>query len=214
MPHNLYLHSSIVQTRAYGGSLPEKRQALRYATIDSTLALMFALTINASILILAAASFHTSGNTAVEELSQAHALLSPVLGSALAPTLFGIALLCCGLNSTVTATMAGQIVMEGFLDIRLPPWLRRLITRAIAIVPAAIVTIAYGSSGTAKLLILSQVVLGLQLPFAIIPLVMITANARKMGAMRAPRWLTVAAAAIAVIVITLNVKVILDFVTG
>jgi manganese transport protein len=214
MPHNLYLHSSIVQTRAYGGSLPEKRQALRYATIDSTLALMFALTINAAILILAAASFHTSGNTAVEELSQAHALLSPVLGSALAPTLFGIALLCCGLNSTVTATMAGQIVMEGFLDIRLPPWLRRLITRAIAIVPAAIVTIAYGSSGTAKLLILSQVVLGLQLPFAIIPLVMITANARKMGAMRAPRWLTVAAAAIAAIVITLNVKVILDFVTG
>jgi manganese transport protein len=214
MPHNLYLHSSIVQTRAYGGSLPEKRQALRFATIDSTLALMFALTINASILILAAASFHTSGNTEVEELGQAHALLSPVLGSALAPTLFGIALLCCGLNSTVTATMAGQIVMEGFLDIRLAPWLRRLITRAIAIVPAAIVTIAYGASGTAKLLILSQVVLGLQLPFAIIPLVMITANTRKMGALRAPRWLTVAAAAIAVIVITLNVKVIFDFASG
>jgi manganese transport protein len=214
MPHNLYLHSSIVQTRAYGGSLPEKRQALRFATIDSTFALMFALTVNASILILAAASFHHSGNTDVEELGQAHALLSPVLGSALAPTLFGVALLCCGLNSTVTATMAGQIVMEGFLNIRLAPWLRRLVTRAIAIVPAAVVTIAYGAGGSAKLLILSQVVLGLQLPFAIIPLVMITGNASKMGPMRAPRWLTALAAVVAAIVITLNVKVIFDFAMG
>jgi manganese transport protein len=214
MPHNLYLHSSIVQTRAYGDSLPEKRQALRFATIDSTFALMFALTVNASILILAAASFHQSGNTDVEELGQAHALLSPVLGSALAPTLFGVALLCCGLNSTVTATMAGQIVMEGFLNIRLAPWLRRLVTRAIAIVPAAVVTIAYGAGGTAKLLILSQVVLGLQLPFAIIPLVLITGNAVKMGPLRAPRWLTAVAAVVAAIVIVLNVKVIFDFAVG
>src|SRR5215216_199514 len=151
MPHNLYLHSGIVQTRAYGETLPEKREALRFATLDSTIALMFALTINASILILAAAAFHRSGNTGVEELEKAHTLLAPLLGSALAPTLFAIALLCCGLNSTVTATMSGQIVMEGFLDLKLPPWLRRLTTRAIAIVPAALVTIFYGENGTGKL---------------------------------------------------------------
>jgi manganese transport protein len=214
MPHNLYLHSGIVQTRAYGESAPEKREAMRYATFDSTLALMFALTINASILILAAAAFNRSGNTGVEELEKAHTLLSPLLGSALAPTLFAIALLCCGLNSTITATMAGQIVMEGFLDIRLPPWLRRLITRAIAIMPAAAITIAYGASGTAKLLILSQVVLGLQLPFAVVPLVILTASGPKMGELRAPRWLTTAAAVIAAVIIVLNVKLILDFVTG
>jgi len=142
MPHNLYLHSGIVQTRAYGESIPEKRQALKFATIDSTVALMFALTINASILILAAATFNKTGRTDVVELAEAHTLLAPLLGLAIAPTLFGIALLCCGINSTVTATLAGQIVMEGFLDIKLPPWLRRLITRAIAIVPAAIVTMS------------------------------------------------------------------------
>ena len=214
MPHNLYLHSSIVQTRAYGETVPEKREALRFATIDSTVALVFALTINASILILAAAAFNRSGNTGVEELEKAHALLTPLLGSALAPTLFGVALLCCGLNSTVTATMAGQIVMEGFLDIKLPPWLRRLITRALAIVPAAAVTIAFGESGTAKLLILSQVVLGLQLPFAILPLVMLTASGSKMGPLRAPRAVTAVAAVIATIIVALNVKVIFDFLVG
>jgi manganese transport protein len=214
MPHNLYLHSGIVQTRAYGETLPEKREAMKFATIDSTVALMFALTINASILILAAAAFNRSGNTGIEELDKAHALLAPLLGSALAPTLFGIALLCCGLNSTVTATMAGQIVMEGFIDIRLPPWLRRLVTRAVAIVPAAAVTIAYGESGTAKLLILSQVILSLQLPFAIVPLVLITANRNKMGGLVAPRWLTGVAAVVAAIVITLNVKLIIDFAFG
>jgi manganese transport protein len=159
MPHNLYLHSAIVQTRAYGDSLPDKREALRFATIDSAVALMFALLINASILILAAAAFHATGRSEVAELGEAHSLLSPLLGSAFAPTLFGIALLCCGLNSTVTATLAGQAVMEGFLDIRLPPWLRRLITRLVAIVPAAAVTVWYGESGTAQLLILSQVIL-------------------------------------------------------
>ena len=214
MPHNLYLHSGIVQTRAYGDTLPEKREAMKFATIDSTVALMFALTINASILILAAAAFNRSGNTGIEELDKAHALLAPLLGSALAPTLFGIALLCCGLNSTVTATMAGQIVMEGFLDIRLPPWLRRLVTRMVAIVPAALVTIYYGESGTAKLLILSQVILSLQLPFAIVPLVLITASRGKMGDLTAPRWLTVVAAVVAAVIITLNVKLIIDFIVG
>ena len=214
MPHNLYLHSGIVQTRAYGETPPERREAVKYATIDLTVALMFALTINASILILAAAAFNKTGNTGVEELNKAHALLAPLLGSALAPTLFGIALLCCGINSTVTATMAGQIVMEGFLDLRLPPWLRRLVTRLVAIVPAVLVTVYYGESGTAKLLILSQVILSLQLPFAIVPLVMITANKGKMGELRAPPWLTGIAAIVATIVITLNVKLIIDFITG
>jgi len=214
MPHNLYLHSGIVQTRAYGETLPERRQAMNFATVDSTVALMFALTINASLLILAAAAFNGTGHTEVAELGEAHTLLSPLLGSAVAPALFGIALLCCGLNSTVTATMAGQIVMEGFLDLRLAPWLRRLVTRLVAIVPAAAVTVWYGESGTAKLLILSQVILGLQLPFAIIPLVMITAHRGKMGELVAPRWLTVVAGAIAVIIITLNLKLIADFVIG
>jgi manganese transport protein len=214
MPHNLYLHSGIIQTRAYGQTLPEKREAVKFATIDSTAALMFALTINASILILAAAAFHTTGNSGVEDLDKAHTLLSPLLGSAIAPTLFAIALLCCGLNSTVTATMAGQIVMEGFLDIRLPPWLRRLVTRLVAIVPAAIVTIAYGESGTAKLLILSQVILSLQLPFAIIPLVMLTASRAKMGELKAPLWLTALAGVVAAIIVTLNINLIADFVLG
>src|SRR3954452_24588597 len=191
MPHNLYLHSGIVQTRAFGETLPEKREALRFATIDSTVALMFALLINASILILAAATFHKAGMNDIAELGEAHSLLSPLLGLSIAPTLFGVALLCCGINSTVTATLAGQIVMEGFLNIRLAPWLRRLITRGIAIVPASIVTIWYGESGTAHLLVLTQVVLSLQLSFAVFPLVMFTADRAKMGALVAPRWLVV-----------------------
>jgi manganese transport protein len=214
MPHNLYLHSGIVQTRAYGESLPEKRQALKYATLDSTVALMFALTINASILILAAATFHKTGQTGVAELGDAHKLLGPLLGLALAPTLFGIALLCCGINSTVTATLAGQIVMEGFLKIRLPPWLRRLITRGIAIVPAAAVTIWYGDSGTAQLLILTQVVLSLQLSFAVFPLVMFTADRAKMGALVAPRWLIAFAVLIALVIAALNLKLLVDFAGG
>jgi manganese transport protein len=214
MPHNLYLHSGIVQTRAYGDSLPEKREALKFATIDSTIALMFALLINASILILAAATFHASGNTEVAELGDAYNLLSPLLGLAIAPTLFGVALLCCGINSTVTATLAGQIVMEGFLNIRLPPWLRRLITRAIAIIPAAGVTIWFGTSGTAQLLILTQVVLSLQLSFAVFPLVMFTADKKKMGAMVAPLWLIGVAYFIAVVIAALNAKLLVDFVSG
>lgn len=209
MPHNLYLHSSIVQTRAYGDSLPEKQQALKYANIDTTLALFFALTINASILILAG-TFHHAGQTDIAELDKAHALLSPLLGSAWAPTLFGIALLCCGLNSTVTATLAGQIVMEGFIDLKIPAWLRRLVTRLIAIVPAAGITIFYGAGETGKLLILSQVILSLQLPFAIVPLVIFTASKGKMGDMKAPLWLTGLAAIIAVILIALNIKMLSD----
>ena len=214
MPHNLYLHSAIVQTRAYGDSLPEKRQALRYATLDSTVALMFALLINASILILAAASFHVAGMTEMADLSAAHKVLGPLLGAAIAPSLFAVALLACGLNSTVTATLAGQAVMEGFLDLRLPPWARRLITRAIAIVPAAGVTIYYGSESTGKLLILTQVVLSMQLSFAVVPLVMFTADRRKMGALVAPRWLVAFASLIALVIIALNLKLLWDFAGG
>jgi manganese transport protein len=211
MPHNLYLHSGIVQTRDYGHTLPEKREALKFATIDSTVALMFALLVNASILILAAATFHTAGNTEVAELGDAHNLLAPLLGFAIAPTLFGIALLCCGINSTVTATLAGQIVMEGFLNMRLPPWVRRLITRAIAIIPAAAVTIWFGESGTGQLLILTQVVLSLQLSFAVFPLVMFTADKKKMGPLVAPGWLIAIAGLIAVVIALLNVKLLVDF---
>ncbi|MES2602965.1 MAG: Nramp family divalent metal transporter [Pseudomonadota bacterium] len=214
MPHNLYLHSGLVQTRGYGDTVPEKKEAIKFATIDSTIALCLALLINASILILAAATFHKAGKTDVAELDQAHAFLAPLLGSTLAPTLFGIALLCCGLNSTVTATLSGQIVMEGFINIKIAPWMRRLVTRAIAIVPAAIVTIWYGEKGTAQLLILSQVVLSLQLPFAIVPLVMFTASKAKMGTFVAPRWLSLFAAVIAAVVIALNVKLLIDFVFG
>jgi manganese transport protein len=214
MPHNLYLHSGIVQTRQVGDSVEEKRTAIRHATIDSTVALMFALFVNASILILAAATFHASGRTDIEELEKAHGLLSPMLGTPWAATLFAIALLACGLNSTVTATLAGQIVMEGFLNIRIAPWLRRLFTRLVAIVPAAAVTIYAGQSGTAKLLILSQVVLSLQLSFAVVPLVMITASRAKMGPFVAPRWLTTIATVVALLIIGLNVKLLVDQIVG
>ena len=214
MPHNLYLHSGIVQTRRYGETIADRREAINLATVDSTIALMFALTINAAILILAAATFNKTGRTGVSELGEVHALIAPLLGSAMAPTLFGIALLCCGINSTVTATLSGQIVMEGFIDIRLPPWARRLMTRAIAIVPAAAATIWYGEAGTAKLLILSQVVLSLQLPFAIVPLVLFTADKRKMGALVAPRWVTGLAVVTAFFVIALNIKLLVDFALG
>jgi manganese transport protein len=213
MPHNLYLHSGIIQTRDYGGSIPEKREALKFATIDSTVALMFALTINASLLILAAATFY-KGGTIVDDIGNAHGLLQPLLGSAIAPVLFGVALLCCGLNSTVTATMAGQIVMEGFIDIKLVAWARRLLTRLVAIVPAIVVILIYGEAQMGKLLILSQVILGLQLPFAVVPLVMFTAQKAKMGDLTAPRWLTLVASLIAIVVIGLNVKLIYDFFTG
>jgi len=214
MPHNLYLHSGLVQTRGYGDSPEDKREAIALSTIDSTIALCLALTINASILILAAATFHKSGRLDVAELDQAYSFLSPLLGSTLAPTLFAIALLCCGLNSTITATLSGQIVMEGFLQWRIAPWLRRLITRMIAIVPAVVVTIWAGEKATGQLLILSQVVLSLQLPFAVVPLVLITASRRKMGQFVAPRWLTGIAGVVATAIIGLNAKLVWDLAMG
>ncbi len=214
MPHNLYLHSGIVQTRAYGDTEPEKREALKLATIDSTIALSLALLVNASILILAAATFHRAGHTNIAELGEAHAMLAPLVGASIAPLLFGIALVCCGLSSTVTATLAGQIVMEGFLNIRLPAWVRRLITRMIAIIPAAGVTLLMGEEGTGRLLIFSQVVLALQLPFAVIPLVMFTRDRSKLGYLTAPVWLSSICIVIAAILVGLNMKLIYDFITG
>jgi manganese transport protein len=214
MPHNLYLHSGLVQTRGYGEGIEEKREAIKLATIDSFFALCLALTINASILILAAATFHRAGQIDVAELDKAYSFLAPLLGSTMAPTLFAIALLCCGLNSTITATLSGQIVMEGFLRLRIAPWLRRMVTRGIAIVPAVVVTILAGEKATGQLLILSQVMLSLQLPFAVVPLVMFTASRAKMGPFVAPRWLTVAAALIAAIIIALNAKLVWDFASG
>src|SRR6201997_2587424 len=181
MPHNLYLHSSIVQTRAFGASSRDRREAMRYAIFDSTVALGFALFINAAILVLGAAAFHTRGLNNVAEISDAYKLLSPVLGASFASTLFACALLASGQNSTLTGTMAGQIAMEGFLNLRLKPWLRRLITRGAAIVPAFVITYIYGEKGIGSLLILSQVILSMQLSFAVIPLILFTGNKWKMG---------------------------------
>jgi len=212
MPHNLYLHSSIVQTRKYEQDAGGKAEAIKFATLDATVALMFALFINGGILVVAAATFHTSGQTQVAEIQDAYKLLSPTLGVGAASVLFAVALLASGQNSTVTGTLAGQIVMEGFLNLRLRPWLRRLITRAIAIVPAAIVAGVYGESGTAHLLILSQVVLSLQLPFAVIPLVQFTSSKTKMGVFANPRWIKVLAWLTAALIVALNLKLLLDFV--
>ncbi|MFO0070788.1 MAG: Nramp family divalent metal transporter, partial [Gemmatimonas sp.] len=205
MPHNLYLHSSIVQTRKYAENTEGKREAVRFAFLDSTIALTFALFINAAILIVAAATFHTSGHTEVAEIQDAYKLLSPLLGVGGASAVFALALLASGQNSTLTGTLAGQIVMEGFLDLRLRPWLRRLITRAIAIVPAAIVAILYGESGTAKLLVLSQVILSLQLSFAVFPLVQFTSDKVKMGAFVNSTPLKIAAYTVATVIASLNV---------
>lgn len=214
MPHNLYLHSSIVQTRAYERTEPGKRDAIRWATVDSTVALMLALFVNAAILILAAAAFHSSGHADVAEIGQAYELLSPLLGFGVASTLFAVALLASGLNSTVTATLAGQIVMEGFLDLRIPPWARRLITRGVAIVPVVLVTAFYGDSGTAKLLVLSQVVLSMQLPFAVIPLVLFVSDRGKMGAFAIPRWIAILSWLVAAVILVLNVKLLFDTLMG
>ncbi|AOL36178.1 divalent metal cation transporter [Geobacillus thermoleovorans] len=204
MPHNLYLHSSIVQTRQYEQTSSGKRQAIKYATWDSTIALFFALFINASILIVSAATFHKAGMKDVAEIEDAYHLLAPLLGTTLGSILFGVALLASGQNSTLTGTLAGQIVMEGFLNIRLPAWLRRLITRLIAIVPAVVVTALYGESGTAQLLILSQVILSLQLSFAVVPLVQFTSDKKKMGEFANPLWLKVLAWMVAMVIISLN----------
>jgi manganese transport protein len=204
MPHNLYLHSSIVQTRRVAPDPASKREAIRFATLDSTVALLFACFINAAILILAAATFHQSGHQDVADIGDAYHLLAPLLGTTAASTLFAVALLAAGQNSTITGTLAGQIVMEGFLDIRLPAWLRRLITRLIAIVPAVIVTALYGERGAAGLLILSQVILSLQLSFAVVPLVRFTGERRKMGEFANGRLLSAGAWAVAAVIVGLN----------
>ncbi len=205
MPHNLYLHSSIVQTRMYTDTFESKREAIRFASIDSAVALMFALFINAAILIMSAAVFHGSGNESVADIGDAYKLLTPLLGTSAASVLFAIALLCSGQNATLTGTLAGQIVMEGFINLRLRPWLRRLITRLIAIVPAIIVVALYGERGTGPLLILSQVILSLQLSFAVFPLVVFTSDRAKMGPFVNPLWLNVLAWLVAVIIAVLNV---------
>ena len=204
MPHNLYLHSSIVQTRRYEMNSAGKREAIKFATIDSTLALMFALFINAAILIVSAATFYTRGRNDVAEIQEAYKLLSPLLGVTGASTLFALALLASGQNSTLTGTLAGQIVMEGFLNIRLRPWLRRLITRLIAIIPAVAVTSMSGEKGTTNLLVLSQVILSLQLSFAVFPLVMFTSDKLKMGEFVNRAWTKYLAWFVAMVIALLN----------
>jgi len=213
MPHNLYLHTGIVQTRAYKRDEEGKKDAIKMASIDSTLALGLALIVNASILILAAAAFYDNG-IVVDDLSEAHALLAPLLGASIAPILFAVALLASGLASTVTATLAGQIVMEGFLRIKLPLYARRLITRGTAIVPAVLMIMVFGEKGATQLLVLSQVVLSMQLPFAIVPLVIFSMDRKKMGNFRAPFWMLALAVIIAMVVIALNAKLLFDFTTG
>jgi manganese transport protein len=205
MPHNLYLHSSIVQTRKYLDDDRSKAEAIRFATIDSSVALMSALFINAAILIMSAAVFHTSGHQDVAEIGDAYQLMAPLLGTGLASTLFAVALLASGQNATLTGTLAGQIVMEGFINLRMRPWLRRLVTRLIAIVPAVAVIFFYGESGTGPLLIFSQVVLSLQLPFAVFPLVMFTSDKAKMGRFASPLWLRSLAWMVSLVIAVLNV---------
>ena len=212
MPHNLYLHSAVVQTRRFEPTTSGKRQAILFATIDSCVALMLALLVNAAILILAASVFHAQGRTEVAEIQEAYMLLAPMLGAPLASTLFAVALLASGQNSAVTATLAGQVVMEGFLRVRLPPWLRRIATRLLAIIPAVLVAAWYGESGTAKLLVFSQVILSMQLPFAVVPLVQFTSDRVKMGVFASPRLLGATAWVVAALIIALNGKLLYDFI--
>jgi manganese transport protein len=214
MPHNLYLHSSIVQTRDWQDTPAKKREAIKFGTIDSTVALSLALFINSAILILAAAVFYTSGKHDVAEIQDAYKLLSPMLGVGPASAIFAIALLASGQNSTLTATMAGQIVMEGFLHLRLQPWLRRLFTRAIAIVPALLTIVWFGEGSTTSLLILSQVILSLQLSFAVIPLIMFTSDRKLMGEFVNPRWLKVLAYGVATIIVGLNGWLVVQTISG
>lgn len=211
MPHNLYLHSSIVQTRNFAPTPEGRREAIKYGTIDSTVALSFALFINGAILVMSAAAFHWSGHENVGEIQEAYQLLSPLLGVSVASTLFALALLASGQNSTLTGTLAGQIVMEGFLNIRLRPWLRRLITRAIAIVPAVCVIGIFGEGRTTDLLIWSQVILSLQLSFAVIPLVRFTSEKAKMGEFVNPWWIKLIAWPVALTIVVLNLKLLFDF---
>ena len=214
MPHNLYLHSSIVQTRKYGDSDDSRRDAVRFASIDSAIALTSALFINAAILVMAAAVFHGTGHEDVADITDAYKLLAPLLGTTAASVLFAVALLLSGQNATLTGTLAGQIVMEGFLSIRLRPWLRRLVTRLIAIVPAVLVIGIAGDRGAGPLLILSQVVLSLQLSFAVFPLVIFTSDRRRMGPLVNPRWIIAIAWPIAVLIAALNVWLLIQVFTG
>jgi manganese transport protein len=212
MPHNLYLHSSIVQTRKYEQTPEGRREAIRFATWDSTLALMFALFINGAILVLAASAFHWSGHSEVAEIQDAYKLLSPVLGAGLASTLFAVALLASGQNSTLTGTLAGQIVMEGFLNFRMRPWMRRMITRCIAIVPAVLVIGIYGEGRTTDLLVGSQVVLSMQLGFAVWPLMKFTGSKAKMGEFVNPKWVNILGWSCTLLIITLNLKLLVEFI--
>ena len=205
MPHNLYLHSALVQTRDFERTPKGKREAIRFGTIDSTIALMFALLVNAAILIVSAATFFSHGYNDVAEINDAHKLLTPLLGVTGASTMFALALLASGQNSTLTGTLAGQVVMEGFLNIRLRPWLRRLITRVVAIIPAVVVTAFWGTGGTAKLLVLSQVILSMQLSFAVFPLVMFTSDRQKMGEFTNAPWVKSLAWLTAIVIAILNV---------
>lgn len=208
MPHNLYLHSSIVQTRAIGQSRDDKKQAIKFNTIDTVVSLGLAFFVNAAILLLAAAVFHRNG-TVVEELQDAHQLLKPVLGGA-AATCFAVALLCSGQSSTITGTLAGQIVMEGFLRIRVKPWLRRLITRCLAIIPALIVIGITGGKETVQLLVVSQVVLSMQLPFAIFPLMMFTSSKKRMGEFASPLWVIIVGYVVCTLIAGLNIYLLSD----
>ena len=214
MPHNLYLHSSIVQVRQIEQTESGKRSAIKFATIDSTVALFLAFFINAAILVTAAAAFHGKGHEDVADIADAHKLLTPVLGAGAASAIFAIALLASGQSSTLTGTLAGQIVMEGFLNLRLKPWVRRLITRLVAVVPAMIVAILYGEKGTGQLLVFSQVVLSLQLSFAVVPLVLFTNDKLKMGVFVNKPWVRVASWAVASLIIALNVFLLWQTVAG
>ncbi|AWB43829.1 divalent metal cation transporter [Paenibacillus sp. CAA11] len=214
MPHNLYLHSSIIQTRNYNNDEKGKRQAIKFMTWDSTIALTLALFINSAILIVSAATFNKAGMTTVSDIGDAYHLLTPLVGTTLGSVMFAVALLASGQNSTLTGTLAGQIVMEGFVNIRLKPWLRRLITRLIAIIPAVIVTILYGEKGTQELLVFSQVILSLQLPFAVVPLVRFTSDKNKMGQFANKLWIKILAWVITIIIILLNIFLIVQTFSG
>lgn len=214
MPHNLYLHSSLVQTRKIGNSRDEIRDAIRWNNIDSAVSLNLAFFVNAAILVMAAAVFYRNGYFEVAEIQDAHNLLAPIVGTTIAPIAFAIALLASGQSSTITGTLAGQIVMEGYLNLRIPPWLRRIITRLLAIVPAVLVITYYGERSTGAMLVLSQVVLSLQLPFAIIPLIHAVADPKRMGEFRIARWIQVLAWAVAAIIVGLNVRLVIDQIAG
>lgn len=214
MPHNLYLHTALVQSRMIGDTVEAKTEAIRFAGIDSTIALTIALIINSSILILAAATFHEAGKTDIAQIQDAYKLLAPMLGLGLASTLFAVALLASGLNSTVTATLSGQVVMQGFLQFRMPMWLRRLTTRLVAIVPAIIITWLYQESGTTELLVLSQVILSLQLPFAVVPLMMFVSSPRLMAGFMPPHWMIVAGWVCAAMIVSINLKLLSDWLLG